>query len=70
MVTSFSISARFTAKIDFCLNRGKRFFLEFHLKVHRKSIGYFKIGILKIALHLALQNRPIGMLLCDNHWKF
>ena len=28
-------------------------------------MGSFKIGILKIALHLR-----DGMLLCDNHWKF
>ena len=28
MVASFSISAKFTAKIGFCLNTGKRFFVE------------------------------------------
>ena len=66
LLTYFSISARLTAKIDFCLNTGKCFFAEFHLKVKRKSIGYFKIGIFKIVL----QNSLISMVLCDNHWKF
>ena len=54
----------------FFLNTGKRFFVEFHLKVNRKSIGYFEIEIFEIALQLALQNNPIGMILCDNDWKF
>ena len=57
-------------KLVFVLTQENAFSHRFHFKANRKSIGSFKIGIFKKALHLALQNSSIGMLLCDNHWKF
>ena len=56
-------------KLVFILTQENAFLYRFHFKGNRKSIGSFKIGI-KTALHLALQNSLIGMLLCDNHWEF
>ena len=54
MVASFSIPARFMAKIElvFVLSQENAFFFFFHFKANRKSIGLFKIRIFKIALHM------------------
>ena len=41
MVASFSISARFTAKIGFFLNTGKRFFVEVSFKSQQKEHRFF-----------------------------
>ena len=43
-------------KLVFVLTQENAFSLRFHFKANRKSIGSFKIGIFKIALHLRDQH--------------
>ena len=70
MVTSFSISARFTAKFGlfFVLTQEKAFFRGFILKPTEGANGFLKNGTSDF------QNSPpferSACFLCDNHWKF
>ena len=47
-------------KLLFVFTQEKSFSYRFHFKVYRKSIGSFKIGIFKIALHLRDQHTFMG----------